>query len=212
MTMIFRTLKDSIITILGAAEASRYQTIGFQRQVKSADEVLDLNRFVQVFYDSGNFPKSGGSISGPVSHLMTFNIEFTISKSVEGDLSSATNESASAASRSTAILAFQEASKLADDSMDELFDIIYQVLMDARNIDLGLTAGIIADRWIDQFQKDKPIPQGEYVILTGSCQLTCRTSEAVVGDEGTPGAKIYDTVVDIDGDDVEKTGITIDQN
>ena len=77
--------------------------------------------------------------------------------------------------------------------------------MDARNIYAGLDKGIVANRWVDTIQKDTPLPRGEYVLLTGSMILTLRVAELVEGDTGAPGA-IFDTTIDIEGDDVERTG------
>ncbi len=207
--MKFREVKDNIINILGSEEAGRYQTIGFQRQVKSADEVLDASRMIQVYYDSGAFDKSAGSINGPVSHDITYKIALTIAKSSGGDLSIINDPSSTATDISNAISAFQEASQRCDDSFDELVDIVYQILMDARNYDLGFAKGVISNKWVDQVQKETPMPQGEFVVLTGSMILTCRVSEELTGDDGTPGDKVFDTTIDIDGDSIEKTGVTV---
>jgi hypothetical protein len=207
--MNFRTIKASIINdVLGPAEGSNFQTVGFQRQVKSADETLDTLRMVQVYYSSGDFSKRGGRLNGPTQHDVTYRIDLTVSKAAEGDLAVINDPQSSAVAIATALAAFQEASELADDSFDQLVDLVYNILMDARNIDLGLDAGVIANRWIDNVQKDQPVPRGEYVILTGSMFLKLRTAEQVEGDPGLAGETI-DTVIDIDGDDVEKTGVTV---
>jgi len=47
-------------------------------------------------------------------------------------------------------------------------------------------------------------------MLTGSMDYTCQMIEEITGDTGTaivsPG---YEQTLDIDGDDVEKTGVTV---
>jgi hypothetical protein len=68
--------------------------------------------------------------------------------------------------------------------------------------------GTVSNRWIDRIQKDIPAPNGEYVILTGSMDLTVRAVEDVKGEEGFGIAEIYDVIVDQDGDDVEKAGVS----
>lgn len=209
MTMNFRTIKDSIIdNVLGPAEAGRFQTIGFQRQTTDGEEVLGSNRFVQCYYSSGDFSKRGGRLNGPTQHDITFRIDLTVSSAAEGDLSVINNPASTPEQVSAALAAMQEATALADASLDELIDIVYQIIMDGRNIDLGLDKGTVVDRWITDASKDQPVPQGEFVVLTGAIRFTVRTAEQIPGDTGI-AANIFDTVIDIEGDDVEKTGVTV---
>ena len=205
--MRFRTVKDSIVNnVLGPAEAGRFVTVGFQRQSTSADEVLDTSRIVQVYFSEGDFGKPQGRRAGPTQHDITYHIELTVSKAAEGDLSIINSPTATQGQISAAILAFQEAADLADQSIDELIDIVYQILMDARSIDLGMVAGEVSNRWVTDIKKNQPVPQGEYVILTASMALTCRVAEDVTGEAGVAQTgKPYLTVVDLDGDNNEKT-------
>lgn len=211
--MIFETVKASIINnILGPAEAGRFQTIGFQRQSKNADEVLDDLRMVQVYFSRGTFSKRGGRNTGPVQHDAVYRVELTVGKAAEGDLATLDNPSATPSQLATALAAFSEASALADASFDELVGIVYQILMDGLNYDLGVTKYTVSSRWIDDIQKDTPNPRGGLIVLTGSMDLSCRMAEQITGDVGVEVPGIYDTVLDIEGDDVEKTGVTIDNN
>ena len=210
--MNFRTIKNSIINILGTAEAGRFRTVGFQRQTKSGEEVINNNRLVTVYYSSGAFPKRAGRNTGPVQHDITYRIELTVSKPASGDVSIINNPSSTPAAIAAAIEAIQEAAQLADESIDELFDIVYQILMDARNVDMGLSVGIVTNHWIDSIQKDEPRPKGDLVVLTGSANLTLRTSEQVTGDPGTPGANIIETISDIKDNIPNITGVLIDNS
>lgn len=183
--MNFQTVKASIVNILGiAAVAGGYQVIGFQRQGKAAIEVEDDSRFVQVFYSSGQFT-SGRRVTGPVQHDATFKIEFTVAKAATCDLSVLSDPASSALEKSSALGAMIEASSLADASLDAVFQSVYQTIMDGRNYELGMTKGDVANRWIGDFQKDEPAPNGELVVLTGSCNLTLRCIEEVPGETGT---------------------------
>jgi hypothetical protein len=209
--MNFRVLKTNLESILTASAAGRYQVVGFQQQATSAIEVLGVNRRVQVFYGSGDFPKGKASTTSHTQHEITYNVELTVSAAAQGDLSVINDGGSTPPQIAAAIAAFQTASSKADESMDELFDIIYQILMDARNVDIGTTGPpfTVSNRWIGGMRKDNTIPQGEYVILTGNIEFTCQSVEEVVGDTGTPaGAGPFDSTIDIDGDDNEKTGVT----
>lgn len=206
--MNFRLIKDNLINkILGPAANSRYRVVGFQSQTKSAEEILDCDREVKVYYSSSEFLKSGGRASGPVQNDVTYRVELTVSKGAEVDLSVINNPQATASDLAIAIAEFGTASELADNSIDELFEIVYQILMDARNIDLGFGKGIVANRWVSRIQKNEPVPFGEYLVLTGSIDFQLRTSEEILGDTGTP-ATGYGVVVDQEGDDVEQAGVS----
>ena len=209
--MNFRKVKTSIENILIKAENDRYVTVGFQRQSKSAIETLDKSRLVQIYYSSGEFDKTAGRLNGPVQHDVTFNIDLTVSKAAEGDMSAIINPDATQQDIVTALANFSEASQLTDESIDELINIIYQELMNAENFDLGMDVGIVSNRWLSRVQKNSPLPQGEYVTITASLQLTCRMVEIVEGDTGIPGGKVFDTTIDIEGDDIEKTGVKVEQ-
>ena len=208
--MNFRVIKQSLIdNVLGPAEAGRFQTVGFQRQAKSAEEVKGILRTVQVYYSSGDFPKSSGRNSGTTQHGVIYRVDLTVSEPAKGDVAAINNSASSPAEKAAALLAFQEGSNLTDSSLDELADIVYQILMDARNIDMGLDKGVVASRWVGGIQKDQPVPQGNLVVLTGSMPLSLKTPEIITGDTGTAG-NIFDTTIDLEGDDVEKTGVTVD--
>ena len=211
--MNFRVIKASIINnVLGPAEAGRYRTIGYQKQTTDVEDVLDNDRSVQLFYSSSDFPKKGSGLQGPFKHEISYRLELAVSKEAVVDLAVLNNPVSTPAERAAVLNALQEAGDLADESFDELVDIIYQVFMDADNLELGLDIGVAADRWIGQVRKDEPEPTGELVLLTGTMVLTCAASEEAAGDPGVSGAKIIDTVIDIDGDDIEKTGALVTTN
>lgn len=200
--MNFRTIKEALVLLLGSEAAGRYRTIGYQEQGQSAEEVLGVLRSVQVFYTRGAFPKNAGSINGPTEHEITFTLDLTVSAPSEGPLSVLNDPGATPAELIAAIAAFREAADVADYYFDEFADILYQIIMDARNQDLGLPLPEvpppdpdnrlkrIADRWIGSIDKNPPQPRGEYVILTGTMQLTCSIDEQVLGDEGIAGDEI----------------------
>lgn len=180
--MNFRTIKAALITLLGDEAAGRYQVFGYQRQGQAAEELGDESRNVQVYYAEGDFPKSKSSINGPTQHDITFNIDCLVSKQAEVDLSALNNPASTPAEKAAALLAMRPAGHLADESLDELFDIIYQVVMDARNQDLGLDPGMaIASRWVDRMSKDSPIPAGDRCVLTGIIRLTLSIDEQLGG-------------------------------
>ena len=205
--MQFQAIRDAIESTLDTDAATRYQVVGYQVQGTSAEE--RIIQTVAVFYGSGSFPKTGGSIAGPNKHDATFRLEFTVVAASEGDLATLQNETATEMELATALATFQNAAREADRMLDQLFSDVYGVIMDARNETFGLDIGAVSSRWIGQINKDNPVPKGEVVMLTGSAQLTCTMEEEVLGETGTPGTE-FETVVDIDDDDTERTGVRVD--
>ena len=208
--MNFRKIKNSITEkVLGPAEGGRYRTIGYQKQNTDVEDVLGKNRTVQVFFSSGDFPKNASGLQGPFKHEPSYRIELAIAEDSAVNLAALKDENATDEDREKAWKSFVEAGDAADESFDELVEIVFQVLMDARNIDLGMPVGDVADRWVGQIRKDEPEPTGEYVMLTGAMMLTCSTSEEASGDPGVTVAAIIETTVDLEGDDVEKGGVKV---
>ena len=208
--MNFRKIKLSITdNVLGPAEGGRYRTIGYQKQNTDVEDVLGKNRTVQVFFSSSDFPKNASGLQGPFKNEISYRIELAVAEDSAVNLSALKDENATDADREKEWKSFVEAGDAADDSFDELVEIVFQVLMDGRNIDLGLPVGDAADRWVGQIRKDEPEPTGEFVMLTGAMMLTCSTSEEANGDPGVTGAAIIDMTVDLEGDDVEKGGVKV---
>jgi len=212
--MNFRLVKSKIVALLAAEEAGRYRTIGYQHQRESAEENLDSDRSVQVFYQRGTLPKSTGGISGPHKHNMVFMLELTASKVAEGQLDVLENPASTPAQIIAAIQTFQAASSLADDSVDELIEIVYQIIQDARNIDFGLELEVppiyVSSRNIETITKHQPLPKGDVVTITAAMEIECTMDEQVLGETGTD-YESTDTVLDIKGDDVEKTGVLVNE-
>jgi len=205
MTMNFRLIKASIVTMLGAAAAGQFRVIGYQEQGQGATEIKDLNRSVQVYYRSGDFPKSAGSIVGSVTHEMTFSLDLALSSPSNVDLTVMQNPASSPAALTAALAALQESTELADASFDEFADVVYNIVMNAENIDLGWTSEV-GSRWIGNINKDDPIERGALVVLTGQMNLTCKIDEQLSGETPVLGvAPVHDIELETYQTDSEST-------
>lgn len=207
MTMKFRTIKDNIVKILVDNSKNCFQVVGHQRQTLSAEDTKGNDRLVQVFYSFGDFPESSSSAIGPVQHDVNYRIELIVSADAKTNLKVLDNPNSSAAEIQAALSSSLEASAVADDELDELYELVYQILMDANNYELGMDIGDISNRWVNQFQKNDPLDRGECIVLTGSMFLKARTPEEIVGISAVPNGDIQDVTIDIADDDTEKTGI-----
>lgn len=209
--MNFRKIKAALVKLLGDAAAGRYTVIGYDSGGKAAEEIKGAKRLVQVYYQEGDFAKSAGRMYGDTQHAMKFAVILTVSAAAKLNLAALNAPGATAAQIKTAIEGLKEAGQICDDLFDELADIVYQVLMDALNDQLGTDGGIIANRWVSRVEKGEVLPKGELVVLDGTVMYSCSTVEAITGDTPlTPeGGVIIDTQLDIVGDDVERTGVTV---
>lgn len=209
--MKFRTVKAAMLSVLGDSANGRFIVIGYQRQSKSAEDVLANNRLVQVYYNDGDFPKNAGGYHGSKSHDMVINIDVTVAAKASADLTILNSENATEKQRSVALAAVQTAAEKADDQIDEIIDVLYQIIMDARNDNLGLDTGTIANRWIDRIQKDIQIEHGGLVVKVASMKYSCRVSEDVPGDDGTePDTVTYDS--DVMVGDTEGSGVEVEND
>ena len=199
--MNFRIVKNAVQDLLDNNAAGRFRVIGKQVMSKSADEVLNNDRLVQVYFSDGSFPKSAGRMHGSKTHDITIEIDMTASAGAVGDLSILDNPDATAIQKAGAIAAIREASDEADTKIDELIDAVYNILLDARYEGLLLEKGIISSRWIDRIQKDTLLERGEFVVKTANMKYTCRVQEYVSGDIGnTPATVTIDSITPNDGD------------
>lgn len=207
--MNFETIRDAIITTLGNDAAGRFTAIGFKRQGKSADEVkTDASRLVQVSFTKGRFPKERGAWVGSCTHEVELSIGLTVSSKAKVDLSVLNNAAATVGQLTTALLNLEEASYLVDVSFDNLAATVYEILKDGNNVDFGLAAGVIRSPWLGEIKKDNPQPKGGLVVITGEILFSFTTTEDTLTATGTTPDSV-DVVLDIDGDDVEQTGVEI---
>jgi hypothetical protein len=207
--MNFITIRDSIRRLLADKAAGEYRVIGAQVAGKGAGSVVDKSRLVEVYFNRGEFPKNGGSMAGPNRHDLTFRIDLTVSKTAEADVAVLEDSASTAEEMATALAGMKESGLLADESLDDLYGCVYQNLMDARSMDLGLDPGIVASRWVSQLMKDEPIKNGNYTIITGSMMMTCTTVEQVTGYKGATVTPIFDVGLLIETDATGEAGVQV---
>ena len=207
--MNFRIINQAIIQTLGNAAAGRFQTIGYETQGVAASEIKGNLRTVQSYYSKGDFPKGAGRQRGSKKHTIDYTLGFYVSSAAKVDLGIINREGATQGQIANALAAFQDGAYAADLLFDELVDIVWNILNDGRNYDLGLPVGTISDTWVDSVRKDPPVPKGSLVTLTGEMHLSLSTQEEVTGDTGIPMTGGVDVKIQMPGDDVQQTDITV---
>lgn len=207
--MTFRTVKNAIVDLLGSQAESRFIVIGYQKQSKHSDEFVGNNRLVQVYFSDGNFQKNVGRMRGDKTHDINIDIDLSASAMASGDLSVLDSTTATETQKAAALLAVRNAAEVADEKIDELIDYVWNILLDARNENLGLENGVVSSRWIDRIQKDTIIERGDLVVKTANIKYSCRVQETVLGDIGNePETVIFNTSLPIG--DTDGAGVTIE--
>lgn len=195
--MMFRTVKNAIVQLLGDYAESRFRVVGYLRQSKSSDVIKNNDRLVQVYYADGNLPETSRR-TGYKTHNMNFKIDLSASAAASADLSILDNPSATSIQKAAALAMVQESADIADQKIDELIEYVFQILLDARNQNLNLGVGEVTSRWIDTITKDTIISHGDLIVKTASINYKCRVQELVLGDIGTePETVVYDATVTV---------------
>lgn len=206
--MNFEVVNQALTKLLGDSAADRYRVIGYQRSGKAASEIKGKNRVVQTYYAGGTFPETSGSLRRAPQHKMTFELALSVSAPAQADLRVINSDSAPAGQIAAALTAMQEAAYVADLAMDEFARILYQILMDALNLNLGLSKKVIQGRWVSQIQKNPPAPRGDLVVLTATMTYNCSTVEDIVGDTPVEMTEGISTALYADGDTAPATVVT----
>ena len=207
MTMDFVPVSVALAAMLNSQAGGSFRTLDYQRQITNIEQVLDGQRSVQVFYDSGDFDKRKGSRMGPCNHEMTFRIELYLSKASEIDLA-AFEAAVDAAGRAAAISGRELASQLVNLEADQFMSDVYQILMDTRNDNLeldfpwGTPAGsiLLANTWVSNMRKDSPIGNGEYSGLTGVVTFQCDVREGLLGETPLEMTEGIDDSISVNAD------------
>lgn len=205
MTMNFRTIKDNLVTILGAAAAGQYLVAGYRSQDRAAVPL----RLVQVFWSGNTMPDNQAGLTGTFEADTTYTLELQTSATATGDVTALENDASSDGDRATALAEILTAAQNADAQFDELVELITQALLDGTNVDAGTTGPpfIISGRWLPISVKDPVKTEGQHVTVTGRIMYNCLIQETVEGVTPTPAvAPALDVTDDLDGDDNEKTG------
>lgn len=207
MNMNFIQVKVALQNLLIDNANGNFQVVGAQRQEKSGEEFVGSDRMVEIYFKKSSFPRSKGAFLGPVSSDVEFSIEFTVSAPALVDLSVLENPSSTTEQIQTALSSMKAASSEADDRMDELISMVWQILMNPINEKLGLR-GIVSNRWVDDAIKNDPNPRGSLVVLTGAMPYSCNVCEVPPGELGVDSQGIsLDNI--INNDQNQRTGIEI---
>jgi hypothetical protein len=189
--MEYRAIKDALDALLEENANANYEVITAKKRSRESKNVLALPE-VTTYYKSGNFPKSGGSYSGPFLHSMTFAIDILVGAQASMDLSVLDQEGVTAAHIASALSASTDAANAADEKFDEVASRLWAIIMDPANSSLGLEYE--PSRWITQIQKNDALKKGAIVLVSGSLTMTAEAPEDTEGAAATAGSIVDSTI------------------
>ena len=215
MTLAAVTAFNTVVALLGAQAAGRFQVIGYQQQKKPAETIID-NPLVQCFIDSADIDWSRSSRNGPKEHEIRIKIQFTISQPAKADIATLEDEDSTDAQRATALSNLTSPAVETTLALYAAWSAVFEILDDARNLTFGLPTGSISDKSYSEFKQDEFPSRGGPGILTATSFLEFRVKEAQLGlTPVEPSGVINDA--DIIGagtdevtDDVTKQGVYVE--
>lgn len=186
--MNFTGLLSNLITLLGDNADGEWETIGYPQRTQSAHDIK-TKRTVTVYVDRINFePDAASAQNGPVKASVNFVILLAAAAAASSDNVSAYN---------------------ADRRLDDLFERIWGVLMDARNQDLGAEKYTVANRYVSSYEKSGPPEEpGELSVMRGEITLRAEIMEDTAGlDSDTVYTRVpYAGTTKIDHDSDAQSG------
>jgi len=184
-------IKNALDALLIKYAAGRFNVITARGQSQHANSV-EVMRQVSTYYSGGSFPLSEASVTGPYSHNGTITIDLLVAAASPVDLSALNNPASTAAQLSAALMASASAGARADELFDDLVAVVWNIIMNPANMELGLDYD--PNRWISTIQKNDPAPRGSLVLLSGTITMTATALEYPESEVGTAGNAIDLTV------------------
>ena len=230
--MAFEVIRDSIIeNVLLPAQGNIFRTIRAATPHLGSEGVLDQRQTVAVYNSKIDY---GGSIVDPWGD-MTFDIELSVAAEAQVDLLVLEQDFAEAEEQAiyrTALEAVETAEILCDQRLDKLHRIVFQIIMNAQNNELGvdrITAENPLDvqgeeitvpgfrvqgRMIKKFEKGSPQRdknEGNLVRMGGVFTLECRAREKIQGEVPIviAGGGDFDVTLELNEETTPKAGVFI---
>jgi hypothetical protein len=214
MTLVAETALNTVVSLLTAQAAGRFQIIGYQRQKKAAETKID-DVLVQCWIESADIDWSRSTRNGPKEHEVSIKVQFTVAQPASGDVATLLDPNSTDSARATALANLTAADQETSGALYAAWGAVFEILDDARNQTFGLPKGAISDKSFSNFRQDEPTSRGGLAVNTATANLDFRVKEAQLGESGNlPDPAIYDNTLKGAGfdevvDDVSQAGVTI---
>lgn len=193
---------NAAVALLGSQAAGRFQVIGYQRQKKPAETLFNLP-LVQCWIANDDVNWDRVSATAPNIKEVRITVQFTVSQPAKADLLTLEDPSSTDNQRAAALVNLTTPAFETTKVLYEAYAAVSEILNDARNYRLGLTAKIIQEKEYDNFQQDEFPSRGGPGILTATSTLSFRVDQAQLGDLGNQPASVVS--------DADLSGVSTDQ-
>lgn len=191
---------NRLISFLGDNSNGEYYVVGYQKQRKNAESVRG-KRMVQVYYSGGSFPKNLSPMNYATAHNAIATVRMMVSESARADLAVLNDPNSSEADRMNALASSMDAEQRANERLDELFSMMFNLIMggDGEHFGNDQKPYTISDRWCEDFRKDSVLKDGSLIVVNGYFDISFRVEEIPTGHVPVDG-NILDGKIDIQGD------------
>jgi len=215
MTLAVVNVFYTVVSLLGAQSAGRFNVIGYQLQKKDTGTIND-NALVQCIIDRASVDDNRRSRNGAKIHDCSIKILFTVAQPGMLDIATLQNPNSTALQRSQALQDLLNPAQQAAFKIYSAWSAVFEILDDARNIYFGLPDNSISDKSYSDFALDEPLPRGALGVLTASSILSFRIKEEQLGDLGNQPIQVINDIVlkgagiDEIVDDISKAGVLVE--
>ena len=194
----FQKVRDQILQYITANSGGLWYTIGYRGQARNADDQRGQSMIKAVVV--GLAPDKGASsMNGEKTCRVSIDCEITVTAKSTLDIAGLEDVNSSDVHRAEILSEVVDAENNANNTMDEIFARLFDLFMGGDGEWFGLPDNslTIADRWGDDFRKEKVERYGSTVVLTGYVGLSCTVIEVPLGAIPTNGEKI-NGIIDIE--------------
>lgn len=160
-----------------------YRVIGFGKQAKNTAGFEGIKQ-VQVFHAGGSFDRSTGKVTGEQTYVCSAVCRLTVAEPATCDLSVIDDPDSTNEERIQALIENSEAEERADLAIDDLFGMLFDLIMGGDGRDFGTVTNTIqiSDRFGEDFKKELPQKVGSLVTINGYFTITFRVLEIPQGE------------------------------
>lgn len=191
--MQFHLVVQALIDLLQAAAAvEAFEVLPYPGRATDIAVFNGVGRTVRVYLEEADILQSNRK-GGPYDHNLTIALELSAAETVGIDLDVIEDPEATDGERQAALQAADDANLLVNQSIDQLYELVFQIVLDNRNRNMGLST--VSNLWLEGFKKGAPAPTGAFVFNSAKVTVRCTVSEHVVGVDPLAAA---DDVVAVD--------------
>lgn len=193
----FEKVRDQILQYITANSGGLWYTVGYRGQSNNADDQRG-SAMVKAVIVGLSPDRITSSMNGEKRCRLTIDLEITVSSKSSLDITGLDDDTKTDLERKAILADIVDAEDNANRTMDSIFGRLFDLFMGGDGEWFGLSENTIgiADRWGDDFRKEKVERFGSTVVLSGFVSLSCAVVEIPNGSVTVDGT-IVNGLIDI---------------